>query len=353
MASTARQSRHVPVGGATAVLLSALVFVAACGSSPPQAVTLSPSQVSARHSATHSSGDPGGTSSPTASPSPTTVPGKEGTYGTGETQKTFTRGKRSLPTQIWYPTTLGSSGSHPAPGPFPLLLFAPGFRQCVSAYQHLLQTWATAGYVVAAVTFPHTNCGISDAAANEPDIVNQPADMTFVLTSLLALNAQPGNIFSGLLNPDEVAAAGQSDGGDTVAAMAANPCCRNYQLKAVAVLSGAEWQYKPWKYVSGGEPPMLFTQGSMDQTNLPSASMQLYSADKGGPRYYLALYGATHLDPYEADNSVERFVAHITLEFFDRYVLGDAGALTTMMQDGNASSQAALDSGGQVPANAG
>ena len=267
---------------------------------------------------------------------------------------TFTRGRRSLPTQIWYPTTLGSSGSHPAPGSFPLLMFAPGFAQCVNAYQHLLQTWATAGYVVAAVTFPYTNCSESAAATNEKDIVNQPADMSSVLSGLLALNAQPGNLFSGLLNPDEIAAAGQSDGGDTVAAMAANPCCRNYRLKAVAVLSGAQWPYKPpWKYVSGGESPMLFTQGSADTVNLPAASQQLYTADNGGPRYYLALFGASHLVPYEGDNPTERLVAHISLEFFDRYVLGDAGALNTMMRDGNASSAAALDSGGQVPANAG
>jgi hypothetical protein len=309
--------------------------------------------MTARHSTSPSSSAPSGTPSPTASPTPTVTPGAAGTYGTGDTHETFTRGNRSLPTEVWYPTTQGSSGSRPAPGPFPLLMFAPGFRQCVSGYQHLLQTWASAGYVVAAVTFPYTNCGKSEAAANEPDIVNQPADMTYVLNSLLALNAKPGNLLSGLLNPDEVAAAGQSDGGDTVAAMAANPCCRNYRLKAVAVLSGAEWPYVPWKYVSGGEPPMLFTQGSADPTNWPSASMQLYRGDKGSPRYYLALFGATHLGPYEGDNSVERLVARVSLEFFARYVLGDAGALTAMMRDGNASGAAALDSGGKVPAGAG
>jgi hypothetical protein len=286
-----------------------------------------------------------------------------GAYGTGEQTMTFTEpahtgvtgqrlGSRSLVTQIWYPVARGSSGSQHAPGPFPLLMFAPGFAQCVSWYQHLLQTWATAGYVVAGVTFPRSNC--SEVKADyEPDIVNQPADVSYVLGRLLALNAEPGNFFSGLLNPDEVAAAGQSDGGDTVAAMATNPCCRDYRLKAVAVLSGAEWPFMPWKYSPGGEPPMLFTQGSADTVNLPSTSIQLYLADKGSPRYYLALFGATHLVPYEGDDSVERFVARISLEFFARYVLGDTGALATMMQEGNASGAAALDSGGKVPAGAG
>jgi hypothetical protein len=260
-------------------------------------------------------------------------------------------GSRSLPTQIWYPTAPGSS-SRPAPGPFPLLMFGPGFAQCVSWYQHLLQTWAGAGYVVAGVTFPHSNCS-EGASGNEPDIVNQPADMSYVLGRLLALNAEPGNLFSGLLNPGEVAAAGQSDGADTVAAMATNSCCRDYRLKAVAVLSGQVWPFMPWKYSASGEPPMLFTQGSADTVNKPNTSIQLYRADTGGPRYYLALFGATHLVPYEGDDSVERFVARISLEFFDRYVLGDTGALATMMQEGNASGAAALDSDGKVPAGAG
>lgn len=73
--------------------------------------------------------------------------------------------------------------------------------------------------------------------------------MSYVLTRLLALSARPGDPFSGLLDPREVGAAGQSDGGDTVAALAANTCCTDRRLKAAAVLSGAEWRAsadRPW-----------------------------------------------------------------------------------------------------------
>jgi hypothetical protein len=75
--------------------------------------------------------------------------------------------------------------------------------------------------------------------------------------------------FSGLLDPNEVGAAGQSDGGDTVAALAANTCCTDRRLKAMAVLSGAEWPPMPGRYFSAGAPPMLFTQGSADTINPP------------------------------------------------------------------------------------
>jgi predicted dienelactone hydrolase len=75
-------------------------------------------------------------------------------------------GQRTLVTQIWYPRARGAAR------PFPLLLFAPGFLQCPGAYSHLLQAWASAGYVVAAVKFPRTNCQLG-AEAYEADLVNQ------------------------------------------------------------------------------------------------------------------------------------------------------------------------------------
>jgi hypothetical protein len=227
-------------------------------------------------------------------------------------------------------------------------LFAPGFLQCPGAYSHLLQGWATAGYVVAAVTFPRTSCRLG-AEAYEADLVNQPQDMSYVLTRLLALSARPGDPFSGLLDPHEVGAAGQSDGGDTVAALAAGTCCTDRRLKAVAVLSGAEWPPMPGRYFPAWAPPMLFTQGSADTINPPWASLQLYRADGAGARYYLDLFGASHLIPYEGTNPVERLTARVTLAFFDRYVLGQDDALETMTRDGNVAGTAALVSGGQPP----
>jgi predicted dienelactone hydrolase len=227
-------------------------------------------------------------------------------------------------------------------------LFAPGFLQCPGAYSDLLQAWASAGYVVAAVTFPRTNCHLG-TEAYEADLVNQPQDMSYVLTRLLALSARSGDPFSGLLDPHEVGAAGQSDGGDTVAALAASTCCTDRRLKAVAVLSGAEWPPMPGRYFPGGEPPMLFTQGSADTINPPWMSLQLYRADADGARYYLDLFGASHLTPYKGTNRVERLLARVTLAFFDRYVLGQAEALQTMTRDGNVTGTAALVSGGQPP----
>jgi len=285
-----------------------------------------------------------------ATPAPV---GSYGSYRVGERQLTFIEpahagpagqylGQRTLVTQIWYPRAPGRARA------YPLLMFAPGFLQCPGAYSDLLRAWGSAGYVVAAVNFPRTNCHLG-AEADEADLVNQPQDVSYVLTRLLALSAQPGGPLSGLMDPHRVGAAGQSDGGDTVAALAANTCCTDHRLAAVAVLSGAEWPAMPGRYFPGGAPPMLFVQGSADTINPPWMSLQLYRADSSGARYYLDLLGASHLLPYQGTNPVERLVAQVTLAFFDRYLLGQAGALERMTRDGDSSGTAVLASGGQLP----
>ncbi len=251
-------------------------------------------------------------------------------------------GQRTLVTQVWYPQAHGGAGL------LPLLLFAPGYLQCPDAYSQLLQAWASAGYVVAAVNFPRSNCHLG-GEADEADLVNQPQDISYVLTRLLALSSGYGDPFSGLLDPHRVGAAGQSDGGDTVAALAANTCCTDHRLKAVAVLSGAEWPPMPGRYFPGAAPPMLFTQGSADTVNPPWLSLQLYRADSAKARYYLDLSGASHLIPYEGTNPAERLTARVTLAFFDRYVLGQPQALQTMTRDGNVTGAATLVGGGQPP----
>jgi len=351
VASAARRSRLILASEVVTGLLAAALLAAGCGGSASH-LSWVPAKPSALVSAT-----PGVRDKP-VSAGPARSPGVAGRYRVGERQMILTEpahvgvtgqhlGERSLLTVIRYPEGRGASGSWAAGGPFPLVMFAPGFRQCSSTYENLLQAWASAGYVVASVDFPRTSCQVA-STAYEPDLVNQPGDVSYVLGQLLALSAQPDGFFPGRLNPREVAAAGQSDGGDTVAALGANTCCQDHRLKAVAVLSGAEWPPMPGRYFPGGAPPMLFVQGSADTINPPWTSVQLYRADQAS-QYYLDLFGADHMIPYTGDNSVERLVARVTLAFFGRYVLGDKAALTTITRTADSSGIAVLDRGGKLP----
>src|SRR5690242_17340592 len=58
-------------------------------------------------------------------------------------------------------------------GPQPLVVFAHGFALTPAVYEHLLDAWAHAGYVVAAPVFPLGNAD-APGGPTESDLVNQP-----------------------------------------------------------------------------------------------------------------------------------------------------------------------------------
>lgn len=249
---------------------------------------------------------------------------------------------RYLLTQIRYPLAgRPSKTSRPARGPLPMIVFAPGFMQCGLHYFDMLKYWATAGYVVVVVNFPKSDCKVGDAAT-ESDMVNQPYDMSYAITTLLALSKAKHGFFAGLLAPKKIGLAGQSDGGDTVAFIAGNTCCSDARIKAVAVQSGAEWPPVPGKWFARVPVPILFTQGSADVINPPGCSVIMYRDDPNKTRFYLDLLGATHTEPYWGINRYEKVTVRATLAFFDRFVLRQAKAGPQIGKQGNKSRIAAL-----------
>lgn len=293
-----------------------------------------------------------------ASPSPSVPPhpsGGLGNYQVVERRFTFTEdrsglGTRVLPVIVRYPNRGPTSASASGPagaGSFPLVVFAPGYRQCSASYSILLREWASAGYVVAAVNFPRTNCHL--ASPDESDLVNQPADLAFVIRQLDQMSSQPEGPLAGLVNASKVAVAGHSDGGDTVVAMAGMSCCQYPGLSAAIVLAGAEWPAFTGTWFTGATPPMLFVQGTADTWNPQAASLQLYRADQSGTRYYLQLTGADHFTPYEGDSAPEPIVARVTISFLDHYLAGDDGTLSAMRRAGQVPGVSELVSGEQLP----
>ena len=258
-------------------------------------------------------------------------------------------GPRALATTIWSPVIpqAEAASGRLARGLFPLVVFAPGYTACESFYDPLLRTWASAGYVVAGVDFPRTNCHLANP--DENDMANQPADMAYVIRRLLAVSGRRRGFLAGMIDPGKIAVAGQSDGGDTVAALVANTCCRDRAVTAAIVLAGAEWPPMGGTYFTRTTPPILFVQGDADNVNLPADSILMYRADRTGPRFYLDLLGAGHLPPYEGQGPPAPVVARVTVDFLDRYLAGRRGAAAAMRRDGRVAGVATLASGSQPP----
>ncbi|MCL2769562.1 MAG: hypothetical protein FWD42_05550 [Solirubrobacterales bacterium] len=254
---------------------------------------------------------------------------------------------RTLPTAVRYPA-LGTpgggavEGASPAraSGPFPLVVFGHGFAVTPGSYARLLDAWASAGYVVAAPTFPEES---PEAAGgpNEADLPNQPTDMRFVITHMLAANAEPRSSLHGLLSPAHIAVAGHSDGGDTALAVAYDPAFRDPRVAAAVILSGAEIpQLGPFTFPTHG-PPLLATQGSADTINLPSATSEFFESAPT-PKYLLALLEAGHLTPYERQEPQLAIVERVTIAFLDLYLRGDTSQLGKLLRSGSVPGLATL-----------
>lgn len=344
--SGGRRSRRIALGAAGAAMLAAGALVTAL------VVTGKPPGHHARVARVAAS-------SPAAAPRPSPperLPvGTIGRYAVAERTLALvdtSRGRlrpRTLQAVVRYPVIPRASAASGrlARGLFPLVVFAPGYLQCEDSYATLLDSWASAGYVVAAVNFPRTSCQV--ATPDEDDLANQPADLGFVIRQLLAVSGAPSGELAGLVNPAEIAVAGHSDGGDTVAAVAAGSCCAAPQVRAAVVLAGAEWPPLGGTYFTRPSPPMLFVQGSADPVNPPADSIAMYQADRSGPRFYLDLLGAAHLRPYEGHLPPEPLVTRVTVDFLDRYLAGQDSAAAAMAAAGNVPGVAVLVTGGQLP----
>lgn len=243
-------------------------------------------------------------------------------------------------TVIRYPALGPSSGvdlpnAPPARagGRFPLVVFGHGFAVTPAPYARLLQAWARAGYVVAAPIFPLGNAN-APGGPNESDIVNQPRDMSFVLTQMLELDGTPHSFFQGLIAPHEIAVAGQSDGGETALAVAYDRHFLDRRVRAAVIMSGAELPGVGVLHFPAPSPPLLATQGTADTTNQPRFTDAFFDAAPR-PKFLLSLLGASHLPPYTTEEPQLGIVERVSTDFLNKYLKNGKRALKRMIAAGN------------------
>jgi dienelactone hydrolase len=285
-----------------------------------------------------------GSGRPTNLPIATTVGLRVITFVDDTRAEHFRNGRvepRTLVTQIRYPA-LGSATAADVPdapplaaaGPFPLVVFGHGFAETPTAYARLLDAWARAGYVVAAPLFPLTQKYVP-GGRRESDLINQPADMSFVISSMLAENELPASFLHGLIVPDLIAVAGQSDGAATALAEAYDPAFADPRVRAAVILSGAELPTidDTIPFPSRG-PALLATQGSMDTINEPADTRRYFDLAPR-PKFLLTLIGATHLPPYTTQQPYLRVVEQVTIAFLDHFLRDEHASLVRMRDSGN------------------
>jgi dienelactone hydrolase len=225
-------------------------------------------------------------------------------------------------------------------GPFPLVIFGHGFAVTPGPYSRLLEAWARAGYVVAAPIFPLGNAN-APGGPNESDIVNQPRDMSFVITRMLALNAGRRSMFWRVIDPRGVAVSGQSDGGETALAVAYDRYFLDRRVRAAVILSGAELPGVGGFTFPAPSPPLLASQGTTDTINRPIFTYQFFNLAPR-PKFLLRLLGASHLPPYTDQQPQLTIVERVSIAFLNRYLKHGSRALSAIVRAGNVPGVAAL-----------
>jgi fermentation-respiration switch protein FrsA (DUF1100 family) len=246
---------------------------------------------------------------------------------------------RTLVTYVRYPA-LGAPGATDVPdampassdGPFPLIVFGHGFAVTPRLYARLLQSWARAGYVVAAPVFPLASAG-APGGPDEADVINQPSDMSFVISSMLALSLPGAGPLANLIDPSQVAVAGHSDGAETALAVAYSHRFRDRRVGAAVILSGAEMGGVGGYSFTNGSPPLLAAQGTADPFNDPKYTLAYFKRARR-PKFLLRLIGAGHLPPYSYQQPQLGIVERVTIAFLNRYLKRPPGSLRQLISLG-------------------
>jgi fermentation-respiration switch protein FrsA (DUF1100 family) len=224
----------------------------------------------------------------------------------------FTRGERKLQTTVVWPD---------APGRYPIVLFGHGLGGMPQFYAELLKAWAAAGFVVAAPAFPETRWG---AQVQIQDVPNQPADLSTVLDSLLALD--PSDPLRQRLDPQRVAAAGHSAGAISALGLftANGPEGRDTRVHAGIILAGNSLGVG--ERFTGAPVPLLFVHAANDPVVSNASGRAAYRAVPW-PKAFLTLPGKEHTTPYMAPaDPAFPTVSAATTDFLRWSLLGDAEA---------------------------
>ncbi|GIW45787.1 MAG: hypothetical protein KatS3mg077_3069 [Candidatus Binatia bacterium] len=129
---------------------------------------------------------------------------------------------------IWRGQSQGHCGSET-----PLLLLLHGFGGLPEKFEALARNLAAGGLTVVAVAFPLTNENAPGGHGTAlRDVINQPADVRFVIDALLAGRDIPGHPLYCRFHPQRIAVLGHSLGAVTLMALLRKQCCVEGRIAA-------------------------------------------------------------------------------------------------------------------------
>lgn len=161
--------------------------------------------------------------------------------------------ERTFPLTVWYPRDVE--------GRLPLIVHSHGILSSRTELEYAAAHLAGLGYIVAAPDYPLTS-GSTEGGANALDVVNQPADISFLIDSLLAW-PQGERPFAAEPDPDRIGLSGYSLGGLTSYLTTYHPRWRDPRIRATAAIAGPSTGFTT-RFFGNSEAQLLSIAGTAD-----------------------------------------------------------------------------------------
>lgn len=156
---------------------------------------------------------------------------------------------RDFKLTIWTPSVKPAT-------PQPLLVYSHGFMSTGEGGAYLAEYLASYGYTVVAPTYPLTNFS-APGGPNNADVVNQPADVSFIIDTMLARNVDKDDSLYGFIDPTRIAAAGLSLGGMTTTMVSFHPLNADKRIAAAVSIAGPAYMFGPRYFQQASLPFMM------------------------------------------------------------------------------------------------
>jgi predicted dienelactone hydrolase len=197
--------------------------------------------------------------------------------------------QRALHARAWFP--LDDDGRNIPDQALPLIVYSHGFYGNSEEPRYLAEYLASHGYLVVAADFPLTNFR-APGGANVLDVINQPGDLSFLIDTLLAWNAEPGNRFHRRVDEERIALAGLSLGGMTTELAAYHPRWRDTRVKAAISIAGPLQLFGRAFFADSGLPFMMIA-GDIDAM-VPYADNARPVLERVNNAVLVSIHGASH-----------------------------------------------------------
>jgi len=206
---------------------------------------------------------------------------------------------RTLKGELWRPAVLAQPG--------PLVVYSHGFLSFHREGLYLARFLASHGYTVLAVDYPLTGYAAPDGPLMR-DVVNQPGDVSYLITTLLARNSNRADPLYATIDPARIAVAGTSLGGLTSMLATFHPRMRDARIAAAISIAGPTSMLTD-AFFATSHVPFLVIFGDADVI-VPYAANATAVLDKHPGVILVSLRNGSHAGFAQPAATLMRFIAN-------------------------------------------